>query len=164
MRNIRISDLLAEMMKNRLCADDGDTPNMAHYDMSYLCFVASRVFHRINGDDPEVTFNKFFFQAQLVRMLDPLCTIDYNHDGDGYIDYDGLTYGFDNIIDPKDLLKFTNIGFAHMIGEVPEHLKIDEYKFNYGNRNVTPVHRYACRVGMLLEIQLNQGDLEFDFY
>lgn len=164
MMNIRISDLLAEMTKHRLCTDDGETPNMAHYELSYLCFVASRVFHRIHGDDPEVTFDKLDFQVQLVRMLNPLCTINYDHDGEKYIDFDGLTYGFDNIIDPKDLLKFTNIGFAHMIGEVPEHLKIDEYRFNFRNRNVTSVHRYACRVGMLLEIQLNQGDLEFVFY
>lgn len=164
MLKIRISDLLAEMMKNRLTTDVVENPNMVYYEMSYLCFVASRVFHRIHGDDPEVTFSKLDFQVQLVRMLNPLCTIDFNHDGEKYIDFDGLTYGFDNIIDPKDLLKFTKIGFEHMIGEVPEHLKIDEYRFNFGNRNVNSFHRYACRVGMLLEIQLNQGDREFVFY
>ena len=80
-------------------------------------------------------------------------------------DFDDLEFGFDDLIVPEDLLKFTNIGFAEIFGETPSHLKIDVYKFRYDGdgKTITSIHRYASRLGMLLEILRTQGDQEFVF-
>ena len=89
-----------------------------------------------------------------------------------FIDFDELEFGFDDLIVPEDLLKFTNIGFAEIFGETPSHLKIDVYKFKIDlykflydgdGKTVTSIHRYASRLGMLLEILRTQGDREFFF-
>ena len=112
------------------------------------------------GDEPEVSFDKVIFQSEFLRMLTEICNREIE---DEIIDFESLEFGFDDLIAPDDLLNFTNIGFAELFGETPSHLKIDEYKFEFDDRTVTSIHRYACRLGMLLEIQRSQGDREFVF-
>ena len=160
MLKIRISDLLAEMKSVSIDPNKEETTtNVNLFGVSYLCFTAERVFDKLY--DPEVSFDKWTFQSELLRMLAKI----YNRElEDEIIDFESLEFGFDDLIAPEDLLNFTNIGFAEMFGETPSHLKIDEYKFEFDDRTVTSIHRYACRLGMLLEIQLNQGDREFVFY
>ena len=133
------------------------------FGVSYLCFTAERVFDKLYGDDPEVSFDKWTFQSELLRMLAEI----YNRElvEVEFIDFDDLEFGFDDLIVPEDLLKFTNIGFAEIFGETPSHLKIDVYKFRYDGdgKTITSIHRYASRLGMLLEILRTQGDREFFF-
>lgn len=161
MLKIRISDLIAEMKSVSIYSDkEENTPNVNLFGVSYLCFTAERVFHKLYGDDPEVSFDKWTFQSELLRMLAEI----YNRElEDENIDFESLEFGFDDLIAPEDLLNFTNIGFAELFGETPSHLKIDEYKFEFDDRTVTSIHRYACRLGMLLEIQRSQGDQKFVF-
>jgi hypothetical protein len=161
MLKIRISDLLAEMKSVSIDPNkEENTTNTDVFQVSYLCFTAERVFHKLYGDDPEVSFDKWTFQSELLRMLAEI----YNRElEDEIIDFESLEFGFDDLIAPEDLLNFTNIGFAEMFGETPSHLKIDVYKFEFDDRTVTSIHRYACRLGMLLEIQRSQGDREFIF-
>lgn len=160
MLKIRISDLLAEMKRVSIYPNEDDTPNMDLYEVSYLCFTANRVYHKLYGDEPEVSFDKWIFQSELLRMLTEICNIEVESE---VIDFDDLEFGFDHLIAPEDLLKFTNIGFAEIFGETPSNLQIDVYKFRYDGRTVTSIHRYACRLGMLLEIQRTQGDQEIVF-
>ena len=161
MLKIRISDLLAEMKSVSIDPNKEETTtNTDVFQVSYLCFTAERVFDKLYGDDPEVSFDKWTFQSELLRMLAEI----YNRElEDEIIDFESLEFGFDDLIAPEDLLNFTNIGFAELFGETPSHLKIDEYKFEFDDRTVTSIHRYACRLGMLLEIQRSQGDREFVF-
>ena len=134
--------------------------NLDLYQVSYLCFTANRVYHKLYGDEPEVSFDKVIFQSELLRMLTEICNREIE---DEIIDFESLEFGFDDLIAPDDLLNFTNIGFAELFGETPSHLKIDEFKFEFDDRTVTSIHRYACRLGMLLEIQRSQGDQKFVF-
>lgn len=160
MLKIRISDLLDEM-KSVSPNKEVTNENTDLYGVSYLCFTANRVYHKLYGDEPEVSFDKGIFQSELLRMLTEICNrelVEFE-----FIDFDDLEFGFDHLFVPEDLLKFTNIGFAEMFGETPSHLKIDVYKFRYDGKTVTSIHRYACRLGMLLEIQRTQGDQEFVF-
>lgn len=160
MLKIRISDLLAEM-KSVSPNKEVTNENTDLYGVSYLCFTANRVYHKLYGDEPEVSFDKVIFQSELLRMLTEICNRELVEVE--FIDFDDLEFGFDHLIVPEDLLKFTNIGFAEMFGETPSHLKIDVYQFLYAGKTVTSIHRYACRLGMLLEIQRTQGDQEFVF-
>jgi len=161
MLKIRISDLLAEMKSVSIDPNkEENTTNTDVYQVSYLCFTANRVFHKLYGDDPEVSFDKVIFQSELLRMLTEICNRELE---DEIIDFESLEFGFDDLIAPEDLLNFTNIGFAEMFGETPSHLKIDVYKFRYDGKTVTSIHRYASRLGMLLEILRTQGDQEFVF-
>lgn len=161
MLKIRISDLLAEM-KSVSPNKEETNENMDLYQVSYLCFTANRVYHKLYGDEPEVSFDKVIFQSELLRMLTEICNRELVEVE--FIDFDDLEFGFDHLIVPEDLLKFTNIGFAEIFGETPSHLKIDVYKFRYDVKTVTSIHRYACRLGMLLEILRTQGDQEIVFY
>lgn len=160
MLKIRISDLLAEM-KSVSPNKEVTNENTDLYGVSYLCFTANRVYHKLYGDEPEVSFDKGIFQSELLRMLTEICSRELEVE---FIDFDELEFGFDHLIVPEDLLKFTNIGFAEMFGETPSHLKIDVYKFRYDGKTVTSIHRYASRLGMLLEILRTQGDQEIVFY
>lgn len=161
MLKIRISDLLAEM-KSVSPNKEVTNENMDLYQVSYLCFTANRVYHKLYGDEPEVSFDKVIFQSKLLRMLTEICNREIESD---FIDFDDLEFGFDDLIVPEDLLKFTNIGFAEIFGETPSNLKIDVYKFRYDGdgKTITSIHRYASRLGMLLEILRTQGDQEFVF-
>ena len=161
MLKIRISDLLAEMKSVSIDPNkEENTTNTDVFQVSYLCFTANRVFHKLYGDEPEVSFNEVIFQSELLRMLTEICNREIESE---FIDFDDLEFGFDHLIVPEDLLKFTNIGFAEIFGETPSHLKIDVYKFLYDGKTVTSIHRYACRLGMLLEILRTQGDQEIVF-
>lgn len=161
MLKIRISDLIAEM-KSVSPNKEVTNENTDLYGVSYLCFTANRVYHKLYGDEPEVSFDKGIFQSELLRMLTEICNRELVEVE--FIDFDDLEFGFDHLIVPEDLLKFTNIGFVEMFGETPSHLKIDVYKFRYDGKTVTSIHRYACRLGMLLEILRTQGDQEIVFY
>lgn len=164
MLKIRISDLLAEMKSVSIDPNkEENTTNTDVYQVSYLCFTANRVYHKLYGDEPEVSFDKVIFQSELLRMLTEICNRELVEVE--FIDFDELEFGFDDLIVPEDLLKFTNIGFAEIFGETPSHLKIDVFKFRYDGdgKTVTSIHRYACRLGMLLEILRTQGDQEIVF-
>jgi hypothetical protein len=163
MLKIRISDLIAEMKSVSIYSDkEENTPNVNLFGVSYLCFTADRVFDKLYGDDPEVSFDKLKFQSELLRMLTEIYNTELE---DEIIDFESLEFGFDDLIAPEDLLNFTNIGFAEMFGETPSHLKIDVYKFRYDGdgKTITSIHRYASRLGMLLEILRTQGDQEIVF-